>query len=455
MIQTLPRSSLLAGLSVLGGGIAVSFAGGGAADRMTVGLVVVTIGLWATGAIPESLTALAFFTLAMLARIAPPEVVFSGLMSSSFWLIFSGLVLGAAVKRSGLGDRIAARLAASLRRSYGGALAGVVLFGVVMSFIVPSAMGRIALMLPILAALAAHLGHVKGEPGHTGLMLAGIFGTYLPSSAILPANVPNNVLAGIVEATLGQPLTFGDYFLLHFPVLGAAKAVMLVIVLRLLYRGRNHPQPAAEPAPMSAAERRLSVLLGVALILWSTDGWHHISPAWVGMGAALVCLWPTSGLLPAKALQTINLEPLFFVAAIIGLGAVVAHAGLGQKVADMSLPVLGLSPDHPLTGFLRLCGLPAAVGLVTTLPGVPAVLTPLTGAIATAAGLPATAVLAAQVVGFSTLVLPYQAPPMVMALQAGDLSRRDMTRLCLITAALSILLLWPLDLVWLVEIGRL
>ena len=41
-------------------------------------IVGVTIVLWATSLLPEFITALLFFTAAMTARIAPPEVIFGG-----------------------------------------------------------------------------------------------------------------------------------------------------------------------------------------------------------------------------------------------------------------------------------------------------------------------------------------------------------------------------------------
>ena len=45
-------------------------------------IVGVTIVLWATSLLPEFITALLFFTAAMTAKIAPPEVIFGGFASS-------------------------------------------------------------------------------------------------------------------------------------------------------------------------------------------------------------------------------------------------------------------------------------------------------------------------------------------------------------------------------------
>ena len=47
-------------------------------------IVGVTIVLWATSLLPEFITALLFFTAAMTARIAPPEVIFGGFASSAW-----------------------------------------------------------------------------------------------------------------------------------------------------------------------------------------------------------------------------------------------------------------------------------------------------------------------------------------------------------------------------------
>ncbi len=79
------------------------------------GLVVFAVGLWATAIVPEVLTAIAFFLLAMLFEVAPAAVVFSGFASTALWLVFGGLFIGIAVQRTGLGDV----LARSFLRAFG------------------------------------------------------------------------------------------------------------------------------------------------------------------------------------------------------------------------------------------------------------------------------------------------------------------------------------------------
>lgn len=64
-------------------------------------IVGITILLWATSLLPEFMTALLFFAAAMIAKIAPPEVIFGGFASSAFWLVFSGFVLGSPYAKPG------------------------------------------------------------------------------------------------------------------------------------------------------------------------------------------------------------------------------------------------------------------------------------------------------------------------------------------------------------------
>ena len=70
------------------------------------------------------------------------------------------------------------------------------------------------------------------------------------------------------------------------------------------------------------------------------------------------------------------------------------------------------------------------VATVTNLPGVLAVTTPIAGDLAKIAGLPLTTVLMTQVLAFSNVFPPYQAPLLVTAIQAGHLPTGAIARLC-------------------------
>ncbi|WP_353120669.1 SLC13 family permease [Nitratidesulfovibrio sp.] len=430
-----------------------------------VGLAVGAIGLWVTAAIPEYLTALLFFLLAILLRAAPSATVFSGFHSATFWLVFGGLCMGTAMQHTGLGARMARGLLARTGTGYAALVCGLVAVGVLLSFVMPSSMGRIALLMPLAVSLAGAAGHGTGSRQRTGIVLAALFGALQPAFAILPANVPNMILAGSAENLFGHTLTYGRYLLLHFPVLGLLKAMVIAAVVLRLYPAPDRGAPpatmpvadaavpvtdAAPPtASASPAERRLMVVLAVAVGLWATDSLHHVSPAWISLGAAVLCLWPPLGLTGKQTIsRDMSMAPLLFVAGIMGLGAMVAASGAGHLLVRALLDALPLAPGDSARNFAVLTVYAMVTGLLTTLPGIPAVLTPLAGDLAAASGFSLEAVLMTQVVAVSSMFLPYQSPPLVVAMQLGSVSSGHMTRTCLLLAAINIVVLLPLDYLW-------
>ena len=413
-----------------------------------------TVALWATGWLPEYLVALLFFAAATVLRVAAPDLVFSGFASAAFWLVLSGFVLGAAIRKVGLADRAARLLASHLSGSWPRMAGGVVLLTYGLAFVMPSNMGRIALLMPVVMALAERAGLGQGSRGRTGLALAVGFGTFQLSTSILPANVPNLVMAGAAEAAYGVRFAYLPYLLLHAPVLGVLKGLLLTACVVLLFPARPQPIAAAGPAaplspPWSPAERRLGALLLATLGLWMTDSLHGVQPAWVGLAAACLCLLPRVGFLTGDEFAAgVNFRTCIYIAGILGLAALVSRSGLGDRIGGALLAVAPLDPAAPFRSFASLVGITGLLNFVVTANGVPALFTPLARTLADASGLPLLTVLMVQVIGYGAPVLPYQASPIVVAMGMGGVRARDGVRLCLATAAVTVLVLVPLDYLW-------
>lgn len=415
------------------------------------------VGLWASGLVPGHVTALLFFLLGMLLAVAPASVVFSGFHSAALWLVFGGLILGAGIRETGLGERLARSIAGRFAGAYWRVIAGMVAVGLALAFVMPSSIGRVVLLLPVVLSLADVLGYEAGSRGRTGMVVAAAMGTFVPAFSILPANVPNIVLAGALESLYGVPPVYGSYLLLHLPVIGLMKAMAIAIVVWLLFRDRP-ADPAAMPSAgaMSWPERRLALILAVAVGLWVTDFLHHISPAWIALGAGLFCLIPRVGVLSVSAFDSkVNYPSMIYVAGIVSLGAVVAESGLGDILAEGLLSATAVAPGETVHNFVALTAANAVIGLATTLPGIPAVMTPLAETIAAATGLPLMTVAMIQVLGYSSVILPYQAPPLVVAVQLGGITMAAMTRAVLALLVVTIVVLLPLDFLWWRALGYL
>ena len=362
----------------------------------------------------------------------------SGFLSSALWLVFGGLVLGVAVQRTGLGRWLASGVVDGIGTSYASVIAAVVIGNVLLGFLVPSAMARAVILMPIVVALAAQLGFAPGHRGRTGMVVTTAVCGYVIPATILPANLPNAVLLGAADTLYGMQITYGQYLLLNFPVNGVLKAVLLWAVACRLFLATLSPKTDGVSArePLSRDGRRLLLLLCACLVLWLTDRWHGVAPGWISTGAALICLLPRVNLVPPESFQRdVSLATLIYVVGILGVGAVVAYSGLGKVFAEFVLAYAGLDPASPGQAF-------------ATMPGIVAIMSPLVGELAGATQFPVITVLMTIVNGYTLVVFPYQAGPIVFALMLGGARFRDAVRLMLPLLVISAVIFIPLTYLW-------
>ncbi len=145
-------------------------------------------------------------------------------------------------------------------------VASVVLLSYALAFVMPSNMGRIALLMPIVAAMAKRAGIADGSRAWFGLALAVGFGTFQLSATILPANVPNLVMSGAAEGSYGIHLKL-------CPVSAAAHAgarypQRLILIGLICWLFPGSPKPPKEQAPSDPMGGMKSVLPGCWRWCW-------------------------------------------------------------------------------------------------------------------------------------------------------------------------------------------
>lgn len=417
-------------------------------------LMLFTVGLWAVAVLPEHIVGLLFFALAMTLAVAPADVVFSGFASATVWLVLGGLVMAHAVHRTGLAQWLAGALFDRFTGSYPRLVVAVVMVSIILSFLIPATVGRTLVLLPIVMALARRVGFEHDSVGSNGLCLAAIVATYQCGTAVLPANAPNLVFAGAAEALHGVRITYAEYLWVQFPVMGALKSLAIIGFVLWLFPARAQAiGPSSARVPLTAEQKRMLVILVVALAFWVTDFLHGIQAGWIALAAAITCVLPGVGVMPAAGFNDVRLGPFLYVAATLGLGLVVHKTGLSEALGAVLQYVLSLTPGADFRNFMLLTVLATLAGLFTTNPAQPAVLVPLAESFAEAAGWPLKASLMAIAAGFTTFLAPYQVPPVVVGMQAGALRMAPMMRLALWLAAFGIVVMLPLHYLWWRVIG--
>ncbi len=414
------------------------------------GLVLFTVAMWATSAIPLHITALIMFLVSVVLDIAPADVTFTGFHASATWLVFGGLVITIAVQRSGLAARVVQTLVVHLPAQYFAMTFGIAVAAMALAFIMPSASGRAVLVAPLAMALADRLGFAENTPARFGLILAAGMGSTIPAFGILPSTVVSMAFAGAAESIHGIGFTYFDYTLLNFPILGALGVLIQTTLITFLFGAKPQTDRAAEvPKDWSGDERRLLTILLIALAWWMTDSLHGVSPAWIALAAALLCITPRIGMLSSKVLtDDVNYGPWLFVAGIIGMGAIVRDTGLGTAIGEALLANVPLTADSGLVAFYQIFIIGGAINLVATAPIVPAIMTPFADAIAQATNWPLRSVLLAEVPSFMVFPLPHQAPPVAIAMAIGGVPMRAGVRVMVPYFVIALIVILPLQYLW-------
>lgn len=451
--MTRRRFSLILLVALIAGAVlALPVPAGTSANVLpALALTIFTIGLWATGALPEHITAVVFFVVALGFSVAPPEIIFSGLRSSAFWLVFGGVVIGVAAERTGLGRYLAHFFTRRLDTSYPQLITGIVVGAVALAFIIPSAMGRLVILMPIILGLSDNLDFKQGSKGRTGMALAATFGTFYVPLTILPANLPNVVLAGVSDTLYNLSMTYGVYLLMNFPVTGVIKGGFLVAMICFMFRDEipKTSKHNSEPLTLNSDGRRLMIILSVALIAWATDFAHGVSPGFVAMVAAFCCLFPGIGVVRLSDFKTsVGYQPLLYVIAILGVGAVISTSGAGNFIANGILKVVHFPSGETIHAYAAFSGLSMIFSMFATLPGAITIVAPFAGQVADSSGIPLIAVLMMIVNGFSTLFLPYQSAPIMVGLRLSNVSLATAVRVMLPLSFITIVLLLPLNFLW-------
>jgi di/tricarboxylate transporter len=199
---------------------------------------------------------------------------------------------------------------------------------------------------------------------------------------------------------------------------------------------------------MSREQQRLALILAAALVLWATDFAHGVKAGWIALAAGIVCVLPRVGVMSYAAFNEVRFGAYFYVAATLGVGMLTQKSGLSDALGRGVDSMLDLQRGADFANFVALSLFTTVAGLFTTNPAQPAVLAPLAQGFADATGWPLKTALFTLAVGFSTMLLPHQVPPVVVGMQATRVSIAAVLRISVPLALVGLVTLLPLQYYW-------
>ncbi len=281
--------------------------------------------------------------------VAKFETAFSGFADTSAWFLFGAVCFGMMVGKSGLARRLAYLVMRAIGHSYPRLLMGLIISNFLLTVIVPSGIARVVIMAAIAMGLVDAFGLGKGSNVGRGMFIILVYQATIFDKMVI-AGAASITARGAIETFGGVTVLWSQWALAYLP----CDILVMAIAWRLAL-WMYPPEIAGLPGGSayldqglltmgrwSPAEVRAAVLMAIAVGLWVTDFLHHIPAPMIGLGVGLVAVLPWIGVLDTADIRAINFLPIFFVAAAVSLGNVLAQT----RALDLVTTILfnGIQP---------------------------------------------------------------------------------------------------------------
>ena len=374
----------------------------------------------------------------------------------TIWLVFAGMVLSNGISASRLSDRLANLSMKYLGHSRMRVLAGLHFIGLIAAFLVPSGVVRVLLLLPVGTALAEVMRGHKDPKLKAAVLMSLLSSTYFGGSGVLTGTVPNLVVAGQLESAAGEIVFWGEWLVWMFPIVGLARTGLCLCVIWFLFGRRLQPEafmlerPEKEKAaPLSLEQGKILLIVTLGVVLWATDVLHRLDPAYVGLILVALYLLPLPTTEPPiKRIRNINFPFLFYIAALFSLGTGLEKSGFNELFRETITSLVKLDTFGYEARHLVITGMVVPLDFLMDIAAVAGMVMPSMLALGQSHGLAELPVAMSVAMATSLVFLPYQAAPFMVAYRLGGVKMRDLILTMFIISALSLVLLYPLNLLY-------
>ncbi len=251
-------------------------------------------------------------------------------------MILSVSALGAVIDTSGLAYRAILQLLKRTPSSQFWYNLMVVLPGIGLPALLPSANGRVSLAMPVYRDMMDILGYAPNGKAATALASAMFCGMTLFSGLFLTSKTVHFVVYGMLSEQIVQQFGF-LYWTAAALIYGTAMALLYFIASAFWFRNdepvrMSKTQYATQVqvlGPMSS--REVAAVAGIIFITFGfvTTSLHKIDPPWIAL--ALLLIFLALNVLNKRELQKkINWSFLLYLGSLTGLSKVMSHTGLDQ-----------------------------------------------------------------------------------------------------------------------------
>lgn len=162
-------------------------------------ILAIAIFLWVTELVPPAVTGLLIVVLLPLFNVVDFTQAVSGFVDGSIWLLLGVYILSEAMNKTGLDKRIAYSLVIRGKASAKSLVYMSVVAMIILAFILPSATGRTAFLIPILAGVIRTMSLEKSNFAIV-LMLSVTYTAHTIGASLLTSSLSTVYTSGSHES---------------------------------------------------------------------------------------------------------------------------------------------------------------------------------------------------------------------------------------------------------------
>ncbi len=322
---------------------------------MFLAIFTATVVMWAWSLVDDYLPGLFAVMAILIAGLAPPSVILSGFASDGFMMALSILGLGTVLSSSGLSTRILLLMLHRLPETRLAQNAGLTSLGIVLTPLIPTINGRVALISPFFTDMNNSLGFTARGKAATQLAISTFAGVSLLSAIFLSSKSVNFAVFSMLPAQ-AQDHFQGIKWIAAAGITGLTLLLCHCLLTALLFRGAESPRLSRQRVETRLARlgplnrHEAAALLGIAVFIGGmlTTSLHQIQAPWMGL-AIFYGLLLFGSLNRQELKERIDWPFLLYLSGLTGLVHTFNHLGLDHALAS-ALPTLGelMREDFPL-----------------------------------------------------------------------------------------------------------
>lgn len=309
--------------------------------QQCLALTLMTVVWWATGVAQPAYVSAIYLALLILTGTSDAATVFASWTKMQMWMVIGAYLIAAAVKDSGLGERIAYWFALKFVRDWKSLVVSIFALTFILSLLIPHPFPRAFMILAVMLVICDAAKMSESDKKKVGFL---VFAAAAPGSMFFLTG--DATLNPLVASYAADGCSFIQWFVYM-------SVPMLVATVCTLFLGLVLFKPEKEMeidfdevrmkqealGPVTATEKRTIFWLAVAIVLWLTESVTGLNIGFVTLLIGAVMALPVIGeVLTPKAWNSVPVNTLVFLTAAMGIGTVGAATGMNDWIANVVLP---------------------------------------------------------------------------------------------------------------------